>query len=134
MGLKFNDMFPSRFFKADDLAQPLMVKIKEVKIERLGGDNGDEKPVLYFINQEKGLALNKTNAVSIINATGSDDVDDWVGARIELYRDTVLFHGQRTPCVRVRKPSEKKAKAPVAPPEAIADSWEEEIPDPGDPQ
>jgi hypothetical protein len=36
MGLKFNDMFPSRFFKADDLAQPLTVKIKEVKIEPLG--------------------------------------------------------------------------------------------------
>jgi hypothetical protein len=130
MGLRYNQMFPSRFWKAEDLVQPLTVKIKEVKIESLGGENGEEKPVVYFANEEKALALNKTNCVAIINAVGSDDTDDWRGQLIQLYKDTVMFHGQHTPCVRIRKPQQQKPKAPVVEPEPATESWEEEeIPD-----
>src|SRR5438093_8585771 len=117
MGMKFNDMFPSRFFKAEDLDEPLVVKIKQVQIERLGGENGDEKPVMSFVGQTKGLALNKTNAATIINIVGSDDVDDWIGAKVELYKDSVLFHGVPTSCVRVRNPSGKKLPPVTVPPD-----------------
>jgi hypothetical protein len=123
MGLKFNDLYPSRFFKAEDVEAPLVVKIKELVIEKLDGESDEQKPVLYFVNQAKSIVLNKTNATTIINLTGSDDVDDWIGVRIELYKDTVLFHGQRTPCVRIRAPREKKSGA------QISDTSEDDIPD-----
>lgn len=129
MGLKFGDLYPSRFFKAEDVDEPLVVKIKELVMEKLGGENGDTKPVLYFVNQEKAIVLNKTNATAIINLVGSDDVDDWIGVKVELYKDTVLFHGQRTPCVRIRTPREKKPAVHVTDANSgddIPDSWEDE--------
>jgi hypothetical protein len=130
--MKFNEMYPSRFFKAEDLAQPLLVKIKEVKMEVVGGENDEktEKPILYFVNQDKAVILNKTNATIIINITGSDDSDEWTGAHIELYKDTVMFHGTPTPCVRCREPKQqKKSKAAVTSAQPAGAPWEHEIPD-----
>jgi hypothetical protein len=133
--MKFTDMFPSRFWKADDVTQPLIVKIRDVTMETLGGEGGDVKPVVYFTGQEKALALNKTNAERIITIAGSDDSEAWVGVGMELYRDTVLFRGQRTPCVRIRKPRNKPAVSPQSvrsdeapwPEEDIPDSWESDV-------
>ena len=132
MGLKFNEMFPSRFFKADDLPQPLAVKIKEVHMEKLGDQNGDEKPVLYFVGLDKALALNKTNASAIITIAGSDDTDNWIGCKIELYRDRVMFRGQRTAGIRVRPHTDNKS-TPDGPTPAEPTRWEKEIPDPSEP-
>ena len=64
--------------KADDLPHPLVVKVREVVMETLGGEGGDVKPVVYFVNQDKQLALNKTNAEQIINITGVDETSQWV--------------------------------------------------------
>jgi hypothetical protein len=132
MGLSFNDMFPSRFFKADDLAQPLVVKIREVTLEQLGNESSETKPVLYFVNQDKALCLNKTNATAIINITGSENTDDWIGQRIELFKDTVMFRGQRTPAVRVRAPHRATAPASAVTDEDGAEA-DDSIPDPGEP-
>ena len=131
MGLKFNEMFPSRFFKADDLPQPLAVKIKEVHMEKLGDQNGDEKPVLHFVGLDKALALNKTNAGAIIRIAGSEDTDDWIGCKIELYRDIVMFRGQRTAGIRVRPPDNRSTPDGTTPTEPKR--WEKEIPDPREP-
>jgi hypothetical protein len=113
MGLSFSDTFPSRFFGAGDLAQPLVVEIREVKMEQVGHGNGKPKPVLYFLNQDKALCLNTTNAATIVTLCGSEDVDEWVGQRIELFKEAVLVHGQRTPAVRVRAPHRAQAPSPA---------------------
>jgi len=102
--MKFDELYPSRFLKGTDLDKPLTLKIKDVEIQRLGGEGGDEKPVLSFVGHPKGLVLNKTNAATIATIVNSDDTDDWTGQRVELYKDSVLMHGQRTACVRIRAP------------------------------
>jgi len=101
--MRLTDLFPSRFFKADDVTNPVILTIAAVSQEVMG-EGQEEKPVVYFEDHQKCLALNKTNAERIANLVGSDTVEDWYGAKVELFRDTVMFHGARTPCVRVRKP------------------------------
>jgi hypothetical protein len=118
MGLNFNTMFPSRFVKAADLSAPIVVTIKKVVMEMLGGENSEERPILYF-EHGKPLVLNKTNAEAIINLVQSEEADDWIDTEIELFASMVLFHGQRTPCVRVRKPSVKEEGG-------IPTSWSDE--------
>src|SRR5262245_11825031 len=130
--MKFNEMYPSRFLKADDLVQPLTVKIKEVVMEKLGGENGDEKPVCYFTGQSKALALNKTNCEAIINIANSDDTDDWPGTKVELYKTTVMFHGQRTACVRIRKLEGARSHATAVHATAAFPEPDDNVPDSGD--
>jgi hypothetical protein len=52
----------------------------------------------------KPMVLNKTNAAAIVQITGAEETDVWVGRQIELFAASTLFHGRPTPCVRVRPP------------------------------
>ena len=102
--MKFDELYPSRFLKATDLDKPLTLKIRDLEVQSLGGEGSEEKPVLFFVGYPKGLVLNKTNAATIANIADSDDSDDWLGIKIELYRESILMHGERKACVRVRAP------------------------------
>ena len=112
--MKTTSLFPSRYIKADDLSEPRTLKIKEVVMEEM--NDGVSKPTIYFVGEPKGLVLNKTNAEFISLITNSDDTDGWVGHRVELHKDLVLFRGQATPCVRVRQVA-PVSKAKPEPPE-----------------
>jgi hypothetical protein len=95
-------LFPSKYLRGTDLAQPVQVRVKHVSVEPVGPERED-KPVAHFVGGEvKPVILNKTNCTALITITGSEDSDDWGGARVELYRDTVLMHGEATPCIRIR--------------------------------
>ena len=109
MGMKFDDAFPSRFFKATDLDKPRLVTIIEVITETL--NDGQSKPVAYFENEDKALVLNRTTYGTIVDIF-SDDTDDWIGKKIVLCRDMTLFRGQRVPCVRVRSAESRNPAAP----------------------
>ena len=112
--MKFTDMFPSNYLKAEDLqGSKLKVTIADVVRERLGDD---EKSVLYFREKKKGLVLNVTNGKSVMKIAGSDDSNDWEGTQINLYATEVDFKGDRVPAIRieddvpVRFPKGKKKK------------------------
>ena len=75
------------------------------------GDDGKQKPVIYFRGKEKGLVCNATNYDVIADAYG-DETDDWAGQPIELYPTKVPFKGQLTDAIRVRIPQAKPEPAP----------------------
>lgn len=113
--------FPSKWLKASDLEhEPRLVTIKKITTEKL--QDGGSKPTAWFREEAKGLILNKTNAKSIAKATGSDDMDSWVGKRIVLYVSETEMGGETVDCIRVRAPK-PGAKLPPPPPpsEDVAD-------------
>lgn len=94
-----HDAFPSNWLKAADLqGRDFPLKIKSVGFEDIGDDR---KLVVYFEKTQKGLVLNKTNAMSIADVYG-DDYDHWAGATVTLYPDKTNMNGQRVACIRVR--------------------------------
>jgi hypothetical protein len=111
---KRNEIFPSKFLKASDLAgKPLTVEIERAPTETLGsGDDTDRKTVLYFRGGPKPLPLNMVNWDAVAAIAG-DDSDDWPGHRIELYPTTTTLRGSTVDCIRIRAPK-AKATAPSA--------------------
>ena len=97
--MRISAAFPSQYLKAADLqGQTIRIKISHVAMEDIGGD---QKPILYFADTEKGMVLNKTNANSIAGVHG-DDTDNWHGHTIDLYEAQVDFQGKSMPAIRVK--------------------------------
>jgi hypothetical protein len=111
--MNLDQMFRSQWAKASDLqGRTIPVTIERVVMEEVGDGN---KPVVYFQGAEKGLVLNKTNAMSIGLVHGQD-TDGWVGKTIELFPAVVMFQGQNVPCIRVRPVATAYAQAFASPP------------------
>lgn len=113
-----NDAFPSKYIKATDLkgTEPV-VAIDRVEYEAVGREK-DRKAVVYFQGKEKGLVLNKTNAMKIVQLSGSGDTDDWNGFRIKIYATETEFAGETVECIRIKAAGNGKAMAAKALPEA----------------
>ena len=93
---KRNEIFPSKYLKASDLAgKPLVVEIERAPTETLGsGNDAEQKTVLHFRGGPKPLPLNMINWDSVA-AIGGDDTDNWPGHRIELFPTTTTLKTQR---------------------------------------
>jgi hypothetical protein len=115
--MKKDDLWPSRFLKAADFPEPRVLTIKKTRLETLKNKSGeDEKLVVYFVEEGRGLALNRVNFDSICDAAGQDDSNRWpTSMKIELYATTTTMNGDTVPCVRVRAPT---AAQPTAKPAA----------------
>lgn len=125
---KTTEMYPSRFLKASDFEDgDRALTIADLRTERIGqGSQADDKWVLFFQEEEKGLVLNKTNTIIIAKLYG-DDTDNWVGKQVTLYATEVQFKDDMVDAIRVRsKPPRKPAKptrpasGPVAQPTPAA--------------
>lgn len=84
----WDDLYPGRFLKAGQLGDKRpTVTIKEVAVDRLLDDNGQEriKGVLRFAEMPYELALNKTNGICL-RALFGRQLQAWVGRRVTLYR------------------------------------------------
>jgi hypothetical protein len=103
----------SRFLKAADLEREKKFRIKSVTEESVGAEQKEKKLVAWFINDERGLALNKTNNRVIRGAFG-DAVDGWVGKIIIIFPTMVDMRGKLVPALRVRIPPPKQAGATAA--------------------
>lgn len=102
--MKVSDAYPSEYLKAADLqGRNVPAVISHVEMRDLGDDT---KPVLFFQNKKKGVALNKTNANNIAMAYG-DEMDDWVGKEVILYEAYVDFQGKSVAAIRIRAPQPK---------------------------
>jgi predicted hydrocarbon binding protein len=101
--VNINDQFPSKYLKASDLkGKKIKVTISEVGKEEVGDGN---KPVLYFVGKDKGMVLNKTNAMTIASSYGPD-TDKWEGKELCLYSAKVNFQNQMVDSLRVEVPVE----------------------------
>ena len=90
-------------------------------MEEVGsGFDKENKLVVWFTNDERGLILNKTNNRTLRGAFG-DAADDWVGRDIVLFSTEADLRGKTVPAVRVRIPPPKQTAgngdaAPAKPP------------------
>ena len=103
--MNVNDVYQSHSenLKAEDLGgQEHQLIIAQVTQETIN-DNGNDKRMLklHFQGQEKGLLLNKTNAMTIADALG-ENTDYWVQKPIILYPTKVDFAGKMVDAIRIR--------------------------------
>ena len=104
----------SRYFKAADLAAEKKLRIKNVTEEQIGMDKDKEqKLVVWFTNDKRGLVLNRVNNRTLRSAFG-DAVDGWAGKIIVLFPTTAEFRGKMGPALRVRIPPPKQAPSAAA--------------------
>jgi hypothetical protein len=109
---------PSNWLRAADLdGKAHLFTIKSFTVEKMGDE---QRPVVWFAEDQRGLGLNITNATTIEQITGSPDTDDWMGARIVVYPTETDFRGKRVDCIRIRAPK-KGAKLPEPPTETTPD-------------
>lgn len=99
------------FLKAIDLEKPKLLTIKAATVEIMEGDS-EQKEVLWFEESEQGLVLNKTNTTTVVEVTGTDDVDIMAGKKIVLFATTTEFGGKTVPCIRVRAPKNSEPAPP----------------------
>jgi hypothetical protein len=117
--MRISSAFPSKYIKAADLQdRDWSVTLKAVEMETME-QTGEEKPVLYFVESDRGLVLNVTNATTIATKLG-DDTDVWEGKSVVLYSATTSFSGRTVPCIRVRVPDMPVGVAPQSPSVGVA--------------
>lgn len=118
MGYKMSEAFPSKYLRAADLhGRSVRVVIQRIEMESVA-QGEPAKPVLYFQGKEKGVVLNKTNAINLSSVFG-DDSDSWIGATVELFSMKVQFQGNLVDAIRMRaigNGSSRPQQAPHAQP------------------
>ena len=125
--MKMNDVFPSKWIKAEDLGDDeVQLKIAGVEMEELTNEKGqkDNKPAARFVGQDKRLILSKTNWQRIAAQHG-DDSDGWIGKVITLYAEPEAKSDSGY-AARVKVPKPKAVgslvKPAAAPAPAVDDS------------
>jgi len=98
--MDINQLYPSDYLKAADL-QGRDVTVTIERIEVVTMTDGQPKPCVYFKGKQKGLLLNKTNAMNIASLYGPN-TDGWVGQPIVLGTSWVDFQGKSVEAIRVR--------------------------------
>ncbi len=99
--MKVSEYYANNFFRADDFDKVgRVLTIFSVEMEQVGKE---EKLTIHFVDEDKTLPVNKTNALSIAELYG-DDTDDWCDKEIRIFRDITMFNGKRVSCMRVGNP------------------------------
>jgi len=103
--MKRSEAFPSSFLGKDDVLRPFHAVIKDVTLEQIKGEHGEEqKAVMHFTGNTKPMILNNTNWL-IIEASYGDETESWKGRPVEIYVDpNVMFGTKRVGGVRLRIP------------------------------
>jgi hypothetical protein len=102
--MKLDDMYPSRWLKATDVARPVLATIKSIGVEDIGDD--EQKPVMHFAGTLKPLIVNRTNALTISQLYG-EDTAGWLGKPIVLFSAKVQFQSRLVDAIRVREPKQQ---------------------------
>ena len=109
-----DSLFSGNYLKTSDFDKEKEVEIKSVKVEFFGREeDAERKAVVYFEGIERGLVLNKVNAESLKEISGSSETDVWIGLKVLIYTDkNVMFSGQRVGGLRIKPlPEDIKGKA-----------------------
>lgn len=113
---KVSDMIVSKFLRKEDFDEDRVMTIRGVKLEDMPGDDGQQKWVLYFREEAKGMALNVTT-IRVLEKAFGDDSDQWVGKKVKVYVDpNVSFGGRVVGGLRLMPPKNTAARTPPPPP------------------
>ena len=101
----FNDLNPSLYLSAADLkGKQQRATIEYVEVDEFEQDGRKKKKaVVSFKGGSKSLILNKTNGSMLVEITGSDDTDGWVGTTVMLMPTRVPFQGKIVDAIRIAK-------------------------------
>lgn len=125
---RVSEMIVSKFLRKEDFDEDRVMTIKGIKLEDMPGDSGDQKWVLYFREEAKGMALNVTT-IRVLEQAYGDDSDHWVGNKVMVYVDpNVSFGGKVVGGLRLRTPKKQANKAPTPPPPVDDGFGDESIP------
>ena len=123
MVLLASEFDKSKYLRAEDLKAEKKFRIKAVTVEVVGNDRKEEeKLVVWFTNDKRGLVLNKTNNRTLRGAFGND-TSAWPNRIIVVFPTMVDMRGKMTPALRVRIPAPKQTgtagngQAAAAPPQ-----------------
>jgi hypothetical protein len=112
--MRKQDIWPSKYLKADDLPEARTVTIKSARMETLKNKNGeDEKLAIFFKELSKPLIMNRVNFDVIAGITGEDNTDNWIGHKITLYPTTTQMNGEEVACIRVKTPATAATAKPA---------------------
>ena len=107
--MKVSDIYGS-YLEAEELPEGKDIEVT-IEAYRLGNANDkgkDGKPItdkafIRLKNVKKELVLNATNAKTIRRVLGQNEMDDWIGKKITIYRTTCnAFGDANKPCIRVK--------------------------------
>lgn len=76
--------------------------IREEELVNEKNNTHDVKPVVYFKETDKKLALNIANIKTIQKLYGVTRADLLVGKKIQIFRTTTNAFGETKPCIRIR--------------------------------
>ena len=82
-----SELYPPKWVKAADLnGHAVTVKITDVAVESFRQPDGSSKQaaLLAFEGKTKRLILNKTQCKQLVEITGSERFEDWVGRAVSL--------------------------------------------------
>jgi len=105
---RIEETFDNKYLGEWDLpddGRDMVVQIKDVVHEMVQSANGgaSEKPVIYFENGIKPMVLGaKVNKLAIKKALGTSYEDEWVGRKIQLYREFGTWFGESRYAIRIR--------------------------------
>ncbi len=83
----------------------IIATIKDVKYEDFVGADKKKgkKRICYFKEFEKPMVLNSTNSATISAIYNTPYMEQWVGKKIQLYKDKIRAFGEDRECIRIRK-------------------------------
>jgi hypothetical protein len=103
---EFDDLYGSKYLSVADLkdGEPRL-KIGKVEVAELRDKNGTTKRkyVMLFEGVDKGLVINKTNAMRLAEAYGKQSAK-WIGEIVQLYSEDTSF-GKGVRVRPMRKPA-----------------------------
>ena len=114
MALLASDFDQLRFLNAAAVPVPRKFRIKNATVENMEKDK-EQRLVVWFTNEKRGLVLNKTNN-RILRAAFGDDVDGWTGKIVILYSE-MKNNGKLGLSVRIPPPKQPTAAIPQPQPQ-----------------
>jgi F0F1-type ATP synthase alpha subunit len=103
-----NKMYPSKYLKSSDLQGGQFTMVIDRIVHEKVVENEPEKWCIYFSGKERGMVLNKTNALVLANGLG-DDTDLWIGKSVLLFTEKTNFNGRTVDGLRLAPTSGEPA-------------------------
>src|SRR6516162_7498891 len=110
-------LYGSRFLSATDLGdKKIRTKIGKIRKETLQQQGKEPRTrfVIYFTSLDKGLVLNATNKVTLVDSLGTTP-SNWINAEVGLYTVPTQFAGKPTKGLRLKVLSAPKAAGKAVP-------------------
>ena len=109
--MKKSDAFPSPYLKSVDVSGVGQdFTIKGLSMEEFNDPDTKEKevkPVIYFLETQKGFVLNKTNWNRVEELHGPES-DAWTGKKVKLHLEQVESFGKMVDGIRVVEAAQVK--------------------------